>query len=62
MGQDWPIQGAVDEYRCDLDSLGRAYPSEQPSRHRQKGLHRVSFAFESDGRRATREAVEGVRG
>jgi len=44
MGQDWPIQGAVDEYRCDLASLGPAHPSEQPSRHRQKGRHLVCAA------------------
>jgi hypothetical protein len=27
MGQDWPMRGAVDEYRCDLDRLGPAHPS-----------------------------------
>jgi hypothetical protein len=39
MGRDGPIQGGVDEYRCDLDSLVPAHPSGQPSRHRQNRLH-----------------------
>jgi len=43
MGQDWPIQGAVDEYRCDLDSLGGTPFAGPLSRHRQNGLHRRSF-------------------
>ena len=55
MGRDWPIRGAVDEYRCHLDGLGW--------RHTLRGSRRATgrkastagaLAPGPDGRRATR--------
>jgi hypothetical protein len=56
MGRDWPIQGAVDKYRCHVDSLEPAHPSGPPSLHRQNRLRRRSL-----GLRPRRSAGNTVR-